>query len=171
MALFVYQIRRWINENREQQRKVISPAMQQKKTGLRRDRHPNLVVYFQPGTTFETFFGEKHLNVVEKFSLVRSREPDKERNSVLDDLQPLVRKRPRSQPVSASFFQEPKDHNSKSNARSESKPQIDTDFHRLGTKLFYCCRKSVFSVDENAVAFLGSRLRVIHVRTSSGGIA
>src|SRR6266446_989091 len=44
----------------------------------------------------------------------------------------------------ASFFQEPKDHNSKSNARLESKPQIDTDFHRLGTKLFYCCRKPVF---------------------------
>ena len=86
MALFVYQIRRWINENREQQRKVISPAMQQKKAGLRRDRHPNLVVDFQAGTTFETFFGEKHLNVIEKFSLVRRREPDKERNSVLDDL-------------------------------------------------------------------------------------
>src|SRR5205807_3653671 len=106
MALFVYQIRRWINENREQQRKVISPAMQQKKAGLRRDRHPDLVVDFQPGTTFETFFGEKHLNVIEKFSLVRRREPDKERNSVLDDLQPLVRKRPRLKPLSMSFFQE-----------------------------------------------------------------
>jgi len=84
--------------------------MQQKKTGLRRDRHSDLVCYFQSGTTFETFFGEKHLNVIEKFSLVRSRQSDKERDSAFDDLQPLVRKRPRSQPFSASFFQEPKNH-------------------------------------------------------------
>src|SRR6266568_8014696 len=80
--------------------------MQQEKTSLRCDRHPNFIVDLQSGTTFETFFGQKHLNVVEKFGLVCRRQRHKERNSALNNLQPLVRKRPRFNRLSMSFFQE-----------------------------------------------------------------
>src|ERR1700736_728469 len=112
VSLFFHQICRWINKNREQLREIICFSMQQQKTSLCCDRHPNFVVDFKPGATFEPLFGEEHLNVIEKFSLVRSRQPDKECNSAFNDLQPFVRKRPRLKPLSLSFFQEPKDHGS-----------------------------------------------------------
>jgi len=108
--LFVYQIGRGVNENGNQPWKIISPAPQQEKTSLRCDRHSNLIIYFQAGTTFEALFGQKDLNVIEKFSLVRRRKSGKERNSPSDYLQPLIRERPRLKLLSASFFQKAKDH-------------------------------------------------------------
>ena len=84
--------------------------MEQEKTSLRCDRHSNLIIYFQAGTTFEVLFGQKNLTVIEKFGLVHSRKPGKERNSAFDYLQPLIRERPRLKLLSASFFQKAKDH-------------------------------------------------------------
>src|SRR5260370_20952841 len=109
-VLLVYKIGRRVNENGHQPWKIISPAAQQEKTSLRRDRHSNFVIHFKAGTTFEPLFGEKNLNVIEKFSLVRSRKPGKERNSAFNYLQPLIREMPRLKLFSASFFQKAKDH-------------------------------------------------------------
>ncbi len=84
--------------------------MQQKQTSLRCNRHSNFVIHFKAGTTFEAFFGLKNLNVIEKFGLVHSRKPGKERNSAFNYLQPLIRERPRLNLLSAPFFQKAKDH-------------------------------------------------------------
>jgi hypothetical protein len=108
--------------------------MYQEQTSLRCDRHQNFVVDLKPGTTFETFFGKKHLDVIEKLGLVRSREPNKERNIALNYLKPLVRKRPGLKPFPLSFFEEPNDHGGESNARSESShrsTQIFTEWETI----------------------------------------
>src|SRR6202011_2767318 len=105
-TLFVYQICRRLNENRKQTREVIRFSMQEEETRRRRDHHLKFVVKLKPGTTLETLFSQKRLAVIEKFGLVRSREPDKKRNSAFNHLEPLVRKRPRFKPLSLSFFQE-----------------------------------------------------------------
>ena len=81
--------------------------MQQKQTRLRRDRCSNLVGDFLSGAPFEIFFRQENLNVIEQFSLIVRRQSSEERNVAFNDLEPLVRKRPRLDPIPLSIFQKP----------------------------------------------------------------
>ena len=47
--------------------------MQQQKTSLRRDSHADLIRDLETAAAFETFFGEKYLNVTKQFRTVASR--------------------------------------------------------------------------------------------------
>src|SRR5207248_7955752 len=98
-------IRRWINKNGKESRKVIGPAMQQEQTRLRGDCHPNFIGDLLPGAAFETLFGQKNLHVFEQFGLIRDREPNEECDSRFNDFQPLIWKRPRLQPFPMSIFE------------------------------------------------------------------
>ena len=78
--------------------------MQQQQARLRSDRDPDFIGDLQPVTAFETFLVEKNLDVIEKLCLIVRRKPDKEGDVVLDDFEPLIRKRPRLQPFTMSIF-------------------------------------------------------------------
>lgn len=84
--------------------------MQQKKAGLRSNSHADFVGNFEAATTFKTLFGQKDLNMTEKFGLIRGRKPRKECNVALSDPQPVVSEGLRPKPISTSFLEPAKNH-------------------------------------------------------------
>src|SRR5215467_10298902 len=105
-AILVNKIGGWINENRQQPRKVIGLAMQQQQASLRRDRHSNLIGDFLFSAALKIFLRKKYLDVIEQLRLILVRKSNEKRNVAFDGLQPLVRKRPRLQSLSSAVFQE-----------------------------------------------------------------
>ena len=89
---------------------IICLAMQQQKTSLRRDSHPHLIGNCETATSLETFFSEKYLKMTKQFRAVARGQPWKKYNMTLNQLQPFIRKRPRSQATSPPLLQELKDH-------------------------------------------------------------
>ena len=79
--------------------------MQQQKTSLRRDSHADLIRDCETATSFETFFGKKYLNMTKQFRAIVPRQPAKKYNMMLNQLQPFLRKRPRSQATSPALLQ------------------------------------------------------------------
>src|SRR5207237_10827471 len=98
-------VRQGINKNRQQTREIICLAMQQQKTSLRRDSHADLIRDCETATSFETFSGKKYLNVTKQFRAIVPRQPAKKYNMMLNQLQPFLRKRPRSQATSPALLQ------------------------------------------------------------------
>jgi hypothetical protein len=105
VAFLFHEIYRRIDKNREKGRKVIGLAMQQKNAGLSRDRDNDFIGDFEPATTFEAFFTEKHLNVAQQFGLIPGRKPMEKRNVAFDYLSPIFRKRLSPQPTPSPLLQ------------------------------------------------------------------
>ena len=84
--------------------------MQQQKTRLRRNRNANFVRDLEPATSFEPFFGKEYLDVTKQFEAIAPGQFMKKDNMPLNQRQPFLRKRPRSQATSLSLLQELKDH-------------------------------------------------------------
>ena len=97
MPFAFYYIARGVNQDRDQPRIIIRPAMQKEQARLRRDRHPDLIRQFQSAAAFKALLGEEHLHVAEQFRLILGREPVKERHVARDDRAPFVRHRLRAQ--------------------------------------------------------------------------
>src|SRR5437879_4994444 len=85
--------------------------MQEKKAGLGCDRDPDLVGEFKAAAAFETFFGEKDLDVTEEFGLILGREPAEDWKVACDDRSPCRRKRLGTQSLPSLLLQKPKHRN------------------------------------------------------------
>src|SRR5262245_39873439 len=110
LSFFFRHVRQWINENREQPGEVIRTAVQQQKTGLRRDRHADFIGDRKTATSLETFFRKKYLYVTKEFRAVGGRQAAAKYNMALNQRQPFLRERSGSQAPSPAVFQPGKDH-------------------------------------------------------------
>jgi hypothetical protein len=59
--------------------------MQEKETGLGRDRDPDLVGQLEAAASLEVLLRQKYLNVSEQLGLIRRRQPPKNDDVSLDD--------------------------------------------------------------------------------------
>jgi hypothetical protein len=84
--------------------------MKQKQTSLSRNRHRDFIRDFNAGATFESFLGEKDLDVTEKLTLFRSRESSKEANITLDDREPRIREASGAEALTTSFLEQSENH-------------------------------------------------------------
>jgi hypothetical protein len=84
--------------------------MEQQKTSLGRDRDADLVSNLEPATSFESFFGKEYLNVTKQFEAIAPGQFMKKDNMPLNQGQPLLGKRSRSQATSPLLSQPLKDH-------------------------------------------------------------
>ena len=77
---------------------------------MRRNGYADLIRDFEAATSLETFFGKKYLNMTKQFRAVACGQLGKKYDMTLNQLQPFLRKRPRSQATSPLLLQELKDH-------------------------------------------------------------
>jgi hypothetical protein len=67
---------------------------------LRRDSHADFVRDLETVTSFEPFFGKEYLNVTKQFEAIAPGQFMKKDNVTLNQRQPFLRKRTRSQTTS-----------------------------------------------------------------------
>ncbi len=84
--------------------------MQEKKTSLRGDRDSDLIIEFETAAAFEMFLIEEHLNVPEKFHLIRARKSPKDRDVTRDNGFPCCGKWPGAQALATPMPEGCKDH-------------------------------------------------------------
>jgi hypothetical protein len=106
----LHHVCQWINKNRQETGEIVCLAMQQQKTRLRRDSHADLVRDLETATSFEPFFGKEYLNVTKQFEAIAPGQFMKKDNMTLNQRQPFIRKRPRSQATAPLLLQPFKDH-------------------------------------------------------------
>jgi hypothetical protein len=110
LVVFLHHVCQWINKNRDQTGEIVRLAMQQQKTRLRSNRDADLIRDLETATSFEPFFRKEYLNVTKQFEAIAPRQFMRKDNMTLNQRQPFLRKRPRSQATSPLLFQPLKDH-------------------------------------------------------------
>src|SRR5256885_13915733 len=86
------------------------PEMKKGKPSLRREGHAALIRDLKTATSFETFFGKKHLHMTNQFRAAARGQLVKKYNVPLNQLQPFLRKLSRPQATSLLLLQELKNH-------------------------------------------------------------
>jgi hypothetical protein len=84
--------------------------MEQKKTGLGRDRQADFFSKLQTAAAFEALFGQEDLNVAQEFSLILERKPTEDRKVTGENGRPRRWNRLTTQNATTTTLEKPEHH-------------------------------------------------------------
>ena len=110
VPLFVGNVARWIDEDRNQLRVVVGLAMQEQQARLSGDGDANLVGEHQPTAALEMLLGEKYLGVTEQLRLIFRGETVEDGQIALEYFAPRFGRGSAPQVGAAAGFEQVENH-------------------------------------------------------------